>query len=706
MSGKIQHKPHPFHPGQPSNVESEFSGGTADILPAERVKATFNVEKMTNVLDGGPEKTKRRRWIISPGKNSDLSNKYFWDRPEMLRQHVRHFIEVHENFWDSVLPSREDVIWMVEYSALSGAFMNHYGLFLPTLLSQASPEQQDWWLFKTLKMEMVGCYAQTELGHGSNVRGLQTTATYDKETQEFVLNTPTLKSIKWWPGAMGKVATHALVYAQLIIDGKEYGVHSFMVQIRDDTHKPLPGIEVGDLGPKLGDHANDTGYMRLLNVRIPRDFMLNKYQHVTPEGQYVKSKVKEKNSKLHYSTMMNARGGMVKGAGGNLAKAVTIATRYSCVRRQGFRDTKGTASYKAEEVPIIDHQVQQYRIFKQIAMTYAIKFTGMWMTTQFNAIDGDNMSKNVESLPEIAATSAGLKALCTVFAWQGIEDCRKCCGGNGYLMVSGLSHLAADYVWQTTAEGDWIILMLQTARFLMKALKHAKEGRPVTGPVGYLSVLHNNPAASDFSKFAPPRAKSPQDLFNLNYLLDLFKYNALLAVASAGQDFEQQMAKSGKFDEAWNKCAIDMCIAVRCHCFAFMLSNFIDQINKVQEKDVHTVLSQLAALFACSTIIDDPGWIGTIDAQQLRMVKAAVVELLELLRPNAVPLVDAFEIPDRVLNSAIGRHDGNVYEALYEMAQKSPLNLQDPFVGYEEFLRPHLDLESLKRGNAVPRANL
>ncbi|KAI9139906.1 acyl-CoA dehydrogenase/oxidase, partial [Paraphysoderma sedebokerense] len=89
---------------------------------------------------------------------------------------------------------------------------------------------------------IVGCYAQTELGHGSNVRGLQTIATFNKRNQTFVLHTPTLRSIKWWPGALGKVATHGVVYAQLIIDGKQYGVHSFMLQLRDENHKPLPGI--------------------------------------------------------------------------------------------------------------------------------------------------------------------------------------------------------------------------------------------------------------------------------------------------------------------------------------------------------------------------------------------------------------------------------------------------------------------------------
>ena len=122
-----------------------------------------------------------------------------------------------------------------------------FGLFLTTVLGQSSPEQLGWWLGKTYSMEITGAYAQTELGHGSNVRGLQTIAEYDLEKREFILNTPTLDSMKWWPSSMA-TATHAVVYAQLLIKGKEHGVHVFMVQLRDENLEPLPGIEVGDIG--------------------------------------------------------------------------------------------------------------------------------------------------------------------------------------------------------------------------------------------------------------------------------------------------------------------------------------------------------------------------------------------------------------------------------------------------------------------------
>lgn len=73
-------------------------------------------------------------------------------------------------------------------------------MFIPALMSQGSPEQQAKWLPMAQKLEIIGTYAQTELGHGTFVRGLETTATYDPETEHFIIHSPTLTSTKWWPG--------------------------------------------------------------------------------------------------------------------------------------------------------------------------------------------------------------------------------------------------------------------------------------------------------------------------------------------------------------------------------------------------------------------------------------------------------------------------------------------------------------------------
>jgi len=134
----------------------------------------------------------------------------------------------------------------------------------------------------------------------------------------------------------------------------------------------------------------------------------------------------------------------------------------------------------------------------------------------------------------------------------------------------------------------------------------------------------------------------------------------------------------------------------------FMLNNFREAIRACEDKATKAVLSRVCAMFACSNICDDPSWIGLLPAGQMKLVKQATAELLNQLRPDAIALVDAFDIPDKVLNSALGKFDGNVYEALYEAAQRSSLNKRDPFDGYQEYLRPYLDLEFLKKGNRVP----
>jgi len=88
---------------------------------------------------------------------------------------------------------------------------------------------------QNLKVRSVGAYSQTELGHGCNVRGLQTTATYDANTEEFIINTPNLQSINWWNGGLGRIVTHVVLYAQLILDGVEKGIQVFIMQVRDEN---------------------------------------------------------------------------------------------------------------------------------------------------------------------------------------------------------------------------------------------------------------------------------------------------------------------------------------------------------------------------------------------------------------------------------------------------------------------------------------
>jgi len=681
----------------PVESESRDCGGTAHFLPSERKRATFDVLKMTHVIDGGAKATKRRRWIWSEGQAFDNSRNYYLTREKLVAQHNKRFIETHKKFTGKFIPSVRDIMLMTNATRNGGAFGLHFGAFMPTIMSQCTSKQQMEWLLPAMNMKIFGALAQTELGHGSNVRALQTTATYIKDTEEFLINSPTLKALKWWPGGLGKTATHCILYAQLIVDGKEYGFHSFMFQLRDEHHLPLPGIEVGEVGPKIGDNFTETGFLRITNVRIPRTWMLMKNQQVTPDGKYVK-KEKKGGGKSQYSTMLSIRAALVMGAGYRLAQGVTIIARYSCVRSQGFVNPEKATNRLAAENVILDYQVQQFRVLKQLAIAYAFVFTGKYIQQKFESVGvltGESAGEEaIRELGVLHAMSAGLKALCTFSAADGLEECRKCCGGHGVLLVSGVAQMTVDYLTYCTAEGDRIILELQTAKFLMKSFASARAGEQLATICDYLRPVSDKQFS--ISKIPVCNAKTIQDFCDLDQLIQLFRYRALRSIVRASSRYTKKLQEVEGV-QAWNACAVDMVDASRAHCYYVILRSFVLEVGQVKDLQVKTALSRLCALFGTIHMQDNLGdWMGHMTPETVTALRDTVRHLLQIVRPNAIALTDAFEFPDCVLNSALGRHDGKVYEALYEAARTSPLNETDPFEGYK-YLKDVLDVNFIRK---------
>jgi len=227
-----------------------------------------------------------------------------------------------------------------------------YVMLVKALQAQCTPEQYEEFGKRVELFEICGTYAQTELGHGTYLRGLETRADFDRKTDQFVLNTPNISSYKWWPGgckfchsdsigfqilkfyykfSVGHSSNHCLVMAQLYIDGDCKGPHMFFIQVRDeDTHEPLPGVHIGDIGKKMGFIGVNNGFLGLKNVRIPRTRMLMRHAQVKADGSYVSSPT----NVLTYFAMVRTRCVIAKNNAVMLASAATIATRYSAVRRQ------------------------------------------------------------------------------------------------------------------------------------------------------------------------------------------------------------------------------------------------------------------------------------------------------------------------------------------------------------------------------------
>jgi acyl-CoA oxidase len=136
------------------------------------------------------------------------------------------------------------------------------------------------------------------------------------------------------------------------------------------------------------------------------------------------------------------------------------------------------------------------------------------------------------------------------------------------------------------------------------------------------------------------------------------------------------------------------------------MQTFVGKIKTIECPKIRAVLTKLCLLYALTNFLDD-NWGDCLQPDQFRLIKQGTDTLLKEIRPDAVPLVDAFDYGDHILKSSIGRYDGNIYEELFDSAQKSVLNRSDPFDGYKEHLRPHLNIELLKRGNKqIPSGKL
>ncbi|KAE8055879.1 hypothetical protein FH972_012691 [Carpinus fangiana] len=651
-----------------------------DHLASERSRAQFDVEEMKVVWAGSRhalEVSDRISRLVASDPAFRKDNRTSLSRKELFKNTLRKTAHA----WKRITELRlsEEEASRLRFYVDEPAFTDlHWGMFIPAIKGQGTEEQLQKWLPLAYKMQIIGCYAQTELGHGSNVQGLETTATFDPQTDEFIIHSPTLTSSKWWPGGLGKVSTHAVIYARLIIDGKDYGVNGFIVQLRSmDDHLPLPGITVGDIGMKFGSGAYNTmdnGVLRFDHVRIPRDQMLMRVSQVTREGKFVQSNVPRQ---LVYGTMVYVRQTIVADASCALSRAVCIATRYSAVRRQFGSQNGGV------ETQVIDYKTQQSRLFPLLASAYAFRFVGEWLKWLYTDVTQRLQANDFSTLPEAHACTAGLKSLTTSATADGIEECRKLCGGHGYLCSSGLPELFAVYVPACTYEGDNIVLLLQVARFLMKTVSQLGSGKKPVGTTAYMGRV-------DQLMQCHCAVQRAEDWLKPSVILEAFEArSARMSVACA-----QNLTNFANPEEGFLELSADLTEAAVAHCQLIVVSKFIEKLKQdIPGKGVKEqleILCNIYALFLLHKHLGDFLKTGCISPKQASLANDQLRSLYSQARPNAIALVDAFDYTDHFLGSVLGRYDGNVYPKLYEEAWKDPLNDSVVPDGYQEYIRPML----------------
>ncbi|KAK8710660.1 hypothetical protein V6N13_145974 [Hibiscus sabdariffa] len=705
-----------------------------DYHAKERRKAEFDVQEMKIVWAGS-----RQAYEISDRVARLVASDPVSDFVKVFRKDNRTMLSRKELFTDTLKKvahawkrinelrlSEEEGTKLMDFMDQPSFADLQWGMFIPAIKGNGTEEQKAKWLPMAYKVQILGCYAQTELGHGSNVRGLETTATFDPQTDEFVLHSPTLTSSKWWPGGMGKVSTHAVVYARLITDGQDHGVHGFIVQLRSlDDLSPLPGITVGDIGMKFGSGAYnsmDNGVMRFDHVRIPRDQMLMGISQVTREGKDVQSDVPRQ---LIYGPMVFVRQKIVADASTALSRAVCIATRYSAVRRQ-FGSQNG-----GPETQVIDYKTQQSRLFPLLASAYAFRFVGQWLMWLYRDVIQRLQTNDFSTLPEVHACTAGLKSITTSATADGIEECRKLCGGHGYLSSSGLPELFAVYVPACTYEGDNVVMLLQVGRFLMKTVSQLGSGKMPVGTIAYMGRAEHLlqcrcevERAEDWLKphvileafearaarMAVACAKNinkfPKQEDGMHFSLDILllhgpsrKTLSMLqgkdcAAAASLLKLLTSVCVSLCLSSGFAELSADLTEAAVAHCQLIAVSKFIEKLQQdIPGKGVKRQLEILCNVYALSLMhkhIGDFVATGCISPEQGALANEQLRLLYSQVRPNAIALVDAFNHTDHYLGSILGRYDGNVYPKLYEEAWKDPLNETVAPDGLHEYIQPIL----------------
>ncbi|XP_058144216.1 peroxisomal acyl-coenzyme A oxidase 2 isoform X2 [Dasypus novemcinctus] len=630
-------------------------------------------------LTKGPRTLQSGENIIYSDPVFNMKDNYFMTQNERykaaVQKRVHSLMTMQRLGWPKDGPQMNYI-----YRALSGeiVFILHY-IFLKSLESLGSEEQIAKWHPLCQEYQIIATYAQTELGHGSYLPGLETEATYDPATQEFEIHSPTMTATKWWPGDMGRSATHALVLAQLICSGARQGMHAFIVPIRSlEDHTPLPGITVGDIGPKMDLNHLDNGFLRLDHVRVPRENMLNRFAQVLPDGTYVKFGKPQSN----YLTMVVTRVAMLSGEIiMQLQKACVIAIRYSVVRRQSRLRPSDP------EAKILDYQTQQQKLFPPLAMAYAFHFTGLSIMEFFKCSHDAILNKDFDLLPELHALSAGLKALMTDLCVQAAEMCRRACGGHGYSMLSGLPSVVTTLIAACTYEGENTVLYLQTARFLVKNCLKAQVPPGTTSQkslpqsVTYLAV----------PSLARCPAQRAADFLCPELYTTAWAHVAARLIKDSVHHLQTLTQSGADKHDAWNRTTVLHVQAAKAHCYYVVVKSFTEVIEKLEkEPAIQQVLKPLCDLFALHGLLTNAGDFlhdGFLSGAQADMARTAYLDLLLLIRKDAILLTDAFDFTDQSLNSALGCYDGNVYERLFEWVQRSPTNTE-PNPAYEKYLRP------------------
>lgn len=535
-----------------------------------------------------------------------------------------------------------------------------WGLFGSAVMHLGTGEHHRKWLPGIMNLDIPGCFAMTETGHGSDVASIATTATYDAGTQEFVINTPFRGAWKDYIGNAAVDGLAAVVFAQLVTRGVNHGVHAFYVDLRDpETKDFLSGIGGEDDGVKGGLNGIDNGRLHFTNVRIPRSNLLNRYGDVDADGRY-SSPIASPGRRFFtmLGTLVQGRVSLDGAAVAASKLALKTAITYATERRQ-FNSSSLT-----EEEVLLDYQRHQRRLFTRLATTYAAAFAHEQLLQRFDGVFSGPDCTDADR-QDLETLAAALKPLSTWHALDTLQECREACGGAGFLIENRFASLRADLDVYVTFEGDNTVLLQLVAKRLLA--DYAKEFRNVN--FGVLARYVVNQAAgtalhrTGLRGVAQFVADSGLPQKAAIALRDEESQRALLTdrvqtmVAEAATSLRAANRLPQREAAAvFNRHQNELIDAAQAHAELLQWEAFTEALAQVRDPGTKTVLTWLRDLFGLSLIEKNLSWYlmnGRLSMQRARTVGGYIDRLLVKIRPHALDLVDAFGYGPEHLRAAI-----------------------------------------------------
>ncbi len=539
-----------------------------------------------------------------------------------------------------------------------------FGLFGGAVTSLGTAWHQDTFLRDIADLRLLGCYAMTELGHGSDVANLETTLTYDPDGDAFVVHSPTPGSTKAYIGNAALHGSMAVVFGQLWVDGTCHGVHAALVPIRGSDGADLPGVSTADHGAKGGLPGVDNGMISFDHVRVPRRMLLDRYGGVDEGGHY-SSPIGNPNRRFFTMLGTLVRGRVCIAAAGGVAarRALSIATRHALRRRQF------PAPGHPDGVLLLDYLTHQRRLLPAIARAYALGYAqneliGALLTVQGPTAHTDRDERLLQT------RAAGLKAMGTRFANDTIQMCREACGGAGYLAENQLTGLRADVDVFTTFEGDNTVLLQLVAKAVLTDYQQMWGEKDRVGVVQATArvigetVVERTAAGLLIERLVTAARWRPEELtlVDRGWHALMFAERERHALGSLARRM-QQAGRAGDSFEPFNRLQDHVLFLARAHMERTTLEAFIAGIESCSDPQTRQVLERLCSLYALSSIEADRAWFlehNRISTGRAKAISQQINALCRELRPDALALVEGLGIPEEWLGARF-LEDGSVH---------------------------------------------